>query len=281
MKTINYTITTITATNNIAVAMFADKKYVYKTARNNKVALLETLKAILNKALPSDQLMEKPVLIITTQSILKGFTTGGFLDYVRTGEDANGNKFADDEFQLICECAELYASRALNVRFIDEKMISFKDKEAQTIKQNAYNTVKQLSTKQAVQQTKAKTQAQPVSEVNETIKMINEQIKKALADAHKNIIEVPVVGTTIPHEITGIHDAGKVLLKPAPAGTGIVAGGPVRNVVELAGIQDIVSKSQGSNTPINIVRATFKALQELRTVEEVAAIRGKAKEEIL
>ena len=182
MKTINYTITTITATNNIAVAMFADKKYIYKTARNNKIALLETLKAILNKALPSTQLMEKPVLIITTKSILKGFTTGGFLDYVRTGEDANGNKFADDEFQLICECAELYASRALNVRFIDEKMISFKDKDAQTIKQNAYNTVKQLSTKQAVQQTKAKTQ--PVSEVNETIKMINEQIKKALAEGN-------------------------------------------------------------------------------------------------
>jgi hypothetical protein len=182
MKTINYTITTITATNNIAVAMFADKKYIYKTARNNKIALLETLKAILTKALPSDQLMEKPVLIITTQSILKGFTTGGFLDYVRTGEDANGNKFADDEFQLICECAELYASRALNVRFIDEKMISFKDKDAQTIKQNAYNTVKQLSTKQAVQQTKAKTQ--PVSEINETIKMINEQIKKALAEGN-------------------------------------------------------------------------------------------------
>ena len=184
MKTINYTITTITATNNIAVAMFAGQKYIYKTARNNKVALLETLKAILNKALPSDQLMGKPVLIITTQSILKGFTTGGFIDYIRTGEDASGNKFADDELALINECAELYASRALNVRFIDEKMISFKDKEAQTIKQNAYNTVKQLSTKQAVQQTKAEVKQQPVSEVNETIKMINEQIKKALAEGN-------------------------------------------------------------------------------------------------
>jgi hypothetical protein len=184
MKTINYTITTITATNNIAVAMFADKKYIYKTARNNKVALLETLKAILNKALPSTQLMEKPVLIITTQSILKGFTTGGFLDYVRTGEDSHGNKFADDEFQLICECAELYASRALNVRFIDEKMISFKDKEAQTIKQNAYNTVQQLSTKQAVQQTKAKTQTQPVPQVSSLIAMYNEEIKKAIAEGN-------------------------------------------------------------------------------------------------
>jgi hypothetical protein len=184
MKTINYTITTITATNNIAVAMFADKKYIYKTARNNKIALLETLKAILTKALPSTQLMEKPVLIITTQSILKGFTTGGFLDYVRTGEDANGNKFADDEFQLICECAELYASRALNVRFIDEKMISFKDKDAQTIKQNAYNTVKQLSTKQAVQQTKAKTQTQPVPQVSSLIAMYNEEIKKAIAEGN-------------------------------------------------------------------------------------------------
>ena len=184
MKTINYTITTITATNNIAVAMFANKKYIYKTARNNKVALLETLKSILNKALPSDQLMEKPVLIITTQSILKGFTTGGFIDYIRTGEDASGNKFAEDELALIQECAELYASRALNVRFIDEKMISYKDKEAQTIKQNAYNTVKQLSTKQAVQQTKAEVKQQPASELQETIKMINAQIQQALKEGN-------------------------------------------------------------------------------------------------
>lgn len=101
-----------------------------------------------------------------------------------------------------------------------------------------------------------------------------QKLLKALADAKKNIIEVPIVGATIPHDIVGVHDAGKVLLKPAPAGTGIVAGGPVRNVVELAGIQDIVSKSQGSNTPINIVRATFAALSELRTVEQVAEARG-------
>ena len=184
MKTINYTITTITATNNIAVAMFANKKYIYKTARNNKIALLETLKAILTKALPSDQLMEKPVLIITTQSILKGFTTGGFLDYVRTGEDANGNKFADDEFQLICECAELYASRALNVRFIDEKMISYKDKDAQTIKQNAYNQVKLLAKQVAIKNTKAEVKSQPAQETNSTIALLNSELQKAIREGN-------------------------------------------------------------------------------------------------
>ena len=184
MKTINYTITTITATNNIAVAMFAGQKYIYKTARNNKVALLETLKAILTKALPSDQLMEKPGLIITTQSILKGFTTGGFLDYVRTGEDANGNKFADDEFQLICECAELYASRALNVRFIDEKMISYKDKDAQTIKQNAYNQVKLLAKQVALKQTKAEVKSQPAQETNSTIALLNSELQKAIREGN-------------------------------------------------------------------------------------------------
>ena len=109
---------------------------------------------------------------------------------------------------------------------------------------------------------------------------VPEAIKKAVEAAKKNLITVPVVGTSIPHEIIGVHGAGQVLLKPAPAGTGIVAGGPVRNVVELAGIQDIVSQSQGSNTPINIVRATFKALENLRTVEEVARLRGKTVEEI-
>ena len=110
---------------------------------------------------------------------------------------------------------------------------------------------------------------------------VPEAIKKAVEAAKKNIINVPIVNTTIPHEITGIHGAGQVFLRPAPAGTGIVAGGPVRNVVELAGIQDIVSKSQGSSTPVNIVRATFEALKELRTAEEVAALRGKTVEEIL
>ena len=164
--------------------MFANKKYVYKTARNNKVALLETLKAILNKALPSDQLMEKPVLIITTQSILKGFSTGGFIDYIRTGEDASGNKFADDELALINECAELYASRTLNVRFIDEKMISYKDKDAQTIKQNAYNQVKQLAKQVAVQNTKAEVKSQPAPETNSTIALLNSELQKAIREGN-------------------------------------------------------------------------------------------------
>jgi small subunit ribosomal protein S5 len=109
---------------------------------------------------------------------------------------------------------------------------------------------------------------------------VPEAIKKALEDAKKNMIHVPVVNTTIPHEIVGVYGAGKVLLKPAPAGTGIIAGGPVRNVVELAGIQDIFSKSQGSSTPINIVRATFEGLKNLRTAEQVAELRGKTVEEI-
>ena len=106
-------------------------------------------------------------------------------------------------------------------------------------------------------------------------KEVPEAIKKAVEDAKKNIVTVPVIGTTIPHEITGVLGAGVVYLKPAPEGTGIVAGGPVRNVVELAGIKDIVSKSQGSCTPINIIRATFNALLHLRTAEQIAAIRGK------
>lgn len=110
---------------------------------------------------------------------------------------------------------------------------------------------------------------------------IPDAIKKAVEDAKKNLIDVPIVNTTIPHEVTGVHGAGRVFLKPAIDGTGVIAGGPVRAVVELAGIQNILSKSLGSNTPINIVRATINGLKELRTVEEVALIRDKKPEEIL
>ena len=109
---------------------------------------------------------------------------------------------------------------------------------------------------------------------------VPEAIKKAVEDAKKNVINVPIVKTTIPHSITGVAGAGQVFLKPAPAGTGIIAGGPVRNVVELAGIQDIFSKSQGSSTPINIIRATFEGLKNLRTAEQIAELRGKEVSEI-
>ncbi len=103
---------------------------------------------------------------------------------------------------------------------------------------------------------------------------VPDAIKKAVEDAKSNMITVPIVGTTIPHSITGNYGAGKVFLKPASEGTGIIAGGAVRAVFELAGVNDILSKSLGSSTPINMVRATFAGLKELRTVEQVAALRG-------
>jgi hypothetical protein len=180
MNTTNYTITALTATNNIATAMFANGKHLDKFARNNKVALLETFKTILNRVKPSTELMEKPVLVITTQSILKGFTTGTYIEYIRTGEDASGNKFAEDELALIHECAQLLAERALNIRLIDEKFVSTKDKEAQTIKKQAFDVVKQLAKTQALKQTKEKVAQQPAPEVNDTIVLLNAELKKAI-----------------------------------------------------------------------------------------------------
>ena len=109
---------------------------------------------------------------------------------------------------------------------------------------------------------------------------VPDAIKKAVEAAKKNIINVAIVNTTIPHEVTGIYGAGRVFLAPAAQGTGVIAGGPVRAVVELAGISDILSKSLGSATPINVIRATVEGLKRLETVEQVAARRGKTVEEI-
>ncbi|WP_331280833.1 30S ribosomal protein S5 [Halobacillus karajensis] len=109
---------------------------------------------------------------------------------------------------------------------------------------------------------------------------VPEAIKKAIDDAKKNLITVPVKNTTIPHEINGRFGAGNILMKPAAEGTGVIAGGPVRAVLELAGVQDILSKSLGSNTPINMVRATITGLSELKRAEDVARLRGKSVEEL-
>jgi len=110
---------------------------------------------------------------------------------------------------------------------------------------------------------------------------VPEAIRKAIEDAKKQLIKVSRYETTIPHEIVGEYGAGKVFLMPAPEGTGIIAGGPVRAVLELAGIKDVRAKSLGSNNARNMVNATMDALSKLKTAEEIARLRGKSVEEIL
>ena len=110
---------------------------------------------------------------------------------------------------------------------------------------------------------------------------VPDAIRKAIDEAKKNLVEVPIVGTTIPHEFIGEFGAAKVILKPGAEGTGVIAGGSVRAILDLAGVRDVVSKSLGARTKLNMAEAAMNGLRSMRTIEEVAQLRGKKEEEIL
>ncbi len=110
---------------------------------------------------------------------------------------------------------------------------------------------------------------------------IPDAVRKGIENAKKSLKQIALRGTTIPHDIIGEYGAGRVILKPAPEGTGVIAGGPVRAVVELLGVKDIRTKSLNSNNPINVVRATISGLEKLRSLAKVAEMRGKTRAEIL
>ncbi len=110
---------------------------------------------------------------------------------------------------------------------------------------------------------------------------VPEAIRKAVEDAKRNLIKVPIVGTSIPHEVLGVYSGGRVMLRPAVAGSGVSAGGPIRAILELAGVEDVSSKSLGSSSAINMVRATLDGINQLKKADEVAKLRGISVEELL
>lgn len=110
---------------------------------------------------------------------------------------------------------------------------------------------------------------------------VPDAIRKAIEDARKNIIKVSMVGTTIPHEVLGVYGGGRVFLKPASEGTGVIAGSAVRDILEMAGVRDILTKSLGSDNKLNVAWATIEGLKTLQTAEQVAKLRGKTVEELL
>jgi small subunit ribosomal protein S5 len=110
---------------------------------------------------------------------------------------------------------------------------------------------------------------------------VPESIRKGAEDAKKNIMRVPIIGTTVPHEVLGVFGASKVLIKPASPGTGVIAGGAVRAIMEVSGIKDVLTKSLGNNNPVNVVRATLLALKQLKSAEDEAERRGKTLVELL
>lgn len=110
---------------------------------------------------------------------------------------------------------------------------------------------------------------------------VPEAIRKASENAKKALIEIPMVGSTIPHEVIGHYGSGRILLKPAISGSGVSAGGAVRALMELGGVADVTSKSVGSNTPINVIRATMDGLKQLKTAEQIASLRGVSAQDLL
>ena len=152
MKTMNYNVCAITAKNGVAVAMFANKKHKDVFAATNKLALLQAFNWTLDRIKDNDELMDKPAMIITTKSILKGFTTGSYIEYIRTGCDASGNEFTDEELQLVYECAQKLSAKSFNIRLVDEQMVSPKDVAAVQVKRDAFTVASQLASAQTKQQ---------------------------------------------------------------------------------------------------------------------------------